>query len=71
MAIILGQNRRLTPRTKNYTRGFMLRFRTGWMICELFQFGVEYLSSQNSGFWDSLYVIRPEVREDSQMALCP
>ena len=32
------------------------RFGRDWMIYALFHCGVEYLISQNSGFWDSLYV---------------
>ena len=31
------------------------RFGRDWMIYALFHCGVEYLISQNSGFWDSLY----------------
>ena len=32
------------------------RFGRDWMIYALFHCGVEYLISQNSGFWDSLYI---------------
>ena len=32
------------------------RFERDWMIYALFHCGVEYLISQNSGFWDSLYI---------------
>ena len=32
------------------------RFGRDWMIYALFHCGVEYLISQNSGFWDSLYL---------------
>ena len=34
------------------------RFGRDWMIYALFHCGVEYLISQNSGFWDSLYPSR-------------
>ena len=43
------------------------RFGRDWMIYALFHCGVEYLISQNSGFWDSLYlallfsIIAPKV----------
>ena len=33
------------------------RFGRDWMIYALFHCGVEYLISQNSGFWDSLYLL--------------
>ena len=33
------------------------RFGRDWMIYALFHCGVEYLISQNSGFWDSLHLI--------------
>ena len=35
------------------------RFGRDWMIYALFHCGVEYLISQNSGFWDSLYLLIP------------
>ena len=34
------------------------RFGRDWMIYALFHCGVEYLISQNSGFWDSLQLTR-------------
>ena len=34
------------------------RFGRDWMIYALFHCGVEYLISQNSGFWDSLQLDR-------------
>ena len=57
------------------------RFGRDWMIYALFHCGVEYLISQNSGFWDSLYVGkanrhgrqtsgRPPCRGDIAFSFC-
>jgi len=35
------------------------------MTYVLFQFGVEYLNSQNSGFWDSLYPKRRKALKEA------